>query len=211
MNIVYQVCSSFMRNIFSVLYRTTWHGLENLPKEGPVIVASNHVSFFDPPLVGCSAPREFHFLARETLMGNPVSAWLLPRLNVIGVDREGGKDAGAVRQVMKSLKEGKVLVIFPEGTRSRDGSLQKAKAGIGLLACRTRAQILPARVFGAYEVYNRHRKIPKVRGRIQVVYGRCLRPDEYDPGKGADERFQVAINRIMDAIATLVVPEKRNI
>ena len=66
-------------------------------------------------------------------------------------------------------------------------------------------------MFGAYEVYNRHRKIPKVRGRIQVVYGRCLRPDEYDPGKGADERFQVAINRIMDAIATLVVPEKRNI
>ena len=55
MNIVYQVCSSFMRNIFSVLSRTTWHGLENLPKEGPVIVASNHVSFFDPPLVGCSA------------------------------------------------------------------------------------------------------------------------------------------------------------
>ena len=206
MNAIYHTCSWLTRSLFTVMYRTTWHGLGNIPMKGQVIVASNHVSFFDPPLVGCSAPRDFHYLARETLMDNPFSAWLLPRLNVIGVDREGGKDTQAVRHVLKSLKEGKAMVIFPEGTRSADGQLQQAKAGIGLLACRSRAQVLPVRVFGAHSVYSRKHKIPSARGRIKIVYGKCLQPDEFDPGKGTDERYQVAINRIMGAIADLEKP-----
>jgi 1-acyl-sn-glycerol-3-phosphate acyltransferase len=98
------------------------------------------------------------------------------------------------------------MVIFPEGTRSTDGELQQAKAGIGLLACRSRAQVLPVRVFGAHNVYSRKHKIPNARGRIKIVYGKCLQPDEFDPGKGTDERYQVAINRIMGAIKDLKKP-----
>ena len=208
MNVVYRISSTSMRHLFSILYRTTWHGLGHIPRSGPLIVASNHVSFFDPPLVGCSAPRDFSYLARATLMGNPVSAWLLPRLNVVGVDREGGKDAKAVRHVLQSLKAEKAMVIFPEGTRSKDGNLQEAKAGIGLLACRSAVPVLPVRVFGAFDVYSRHHKVPRARGRMQIVYGKPLQPADFDPGKKADERYQKAIDRILHAIGNLEVPEE---
>ena len=206
MNIVYRISSTIMRHLFSVIYRTTWYGLENIPKDGPLIVACNHVSFFDPPLIGCSAHRDFSYLARETLMGNPISAWLLPRLNVVGVDREGGKDAKAVRHVLKSLKAGRAVVIFPEGTRSHDGTLQSAKAGIGLLACRSEVPVLPVRVFGAFNAFSRYHKLPSLRGRIKVVYGRPLQPSDFDPGKKATDRYQIAIDRIMEAIARQEIP-----
>ena len=206
MNIVYRISSTIMRHFFSVIYRTTWYGLENIPNDGPLIVACNHVSFFDPPLIGCSAHRDFSYLARETLMGNPISAWLLPRLNVVGVDREGGKDAKAVRHVLKSLKDGRAVVIFPEGTRSHNGTLQSAKAGIGLLACRSGVPVLPVRVFGAFNAFSRHHKLPSQRGRIKVVYGRPLQPSDFDPGKKATDRYQIAIDRIMEAIARQEIP-----
>ena len=139
-------------------------------------------------------------------MGNPISAWLLPRLNVVGVDREGGKDAKAVRHVLKSLKAGRAVVIFPEGTRSHDGTLQSAKAGIGLLACRSGVPVLPVRVFGAFNAFSRHHKLPSQRGRIKVVYGRPLQLSDFDPGKKATDRYQIAIDRIMEAIARQEIP-----
>lgn len=209
MNPIYHFCSTLVRTVFSLLYRTSWHGLENVPRKGPLLIASNHMSFFDPPLVGCSTRRDFHYLARESLMGNAFSAWLLPRINVIPVNRESGKDARAVRQVLKALKDELGTVIFPEGTRSPDGELQEAKAGVGLLACRSKAQVLPVRIFGSFEVFSRHQKIPKLRGKIHIVYGKCLHPEDYDPGPKTENRYKVAIERIMKTIAHLEVPEEK--
>lgn len=206
MNYVYETCSLALRNLWGLLYRTEWHGLQHVPREGALLVVCNHTSFFDPPLLGAIKEREFHFLARETLLNNPVSKWLLPRLNTIPVDRDGGKDAKAVSKVLKVLSQGHAVVVYPEGTRSEDGKIQPAKAGIGLLACRSKATILPMRIFGAYDIFNRHHKAPKIRGKMDVVFGPPLAPEEYDPGRKSKNRFQEAIDRAMEAVKELEVP-----
>lgn len=206
MNLVYKTCSLALRNILGILYRTDWHGLRHIPEDGPLLVVCNHTSFFDPPLLGAVNVRDFHFLARETLLGNPVAKWLLPRLNTIPVDRDGGKDAKAVSKVLKVLSKGEAVVVYPEGTRSPDGEIHPAKAGIGLIACRSRANILPMRIVGAYDIYSRHRKIPSIRGKLDVIFGPVLNPAEYDPGRKSENRFQEAIDRAMEAVARLEVP-----
>jgi len=206
MNYVYKTCSLALRNLWGLLYRTEWHGLQYVPKEGPVLVVCNHTSFLDPPLLGAIKEREFHFLARETLLSNAVARWLLPRLNTIPVDRDGGKDAKAVSKVLKVLAKGEAVVVYPEGTRSHDGKIQPAKAGIGLLACRSKATILPMRIFGAYDIFSRHHKVPKIRGKLDVVFGPPLTPAQFDPGRKSKNRFQEAIGRAMQAVEDLEVP-----
>jgi 1-acyl-sn-glycerol-3-phosphate acyltransferase len=206
MNLVYKTCSLALRNIWGILYRTDWHGLRHIPEDGPLLVVCNHTSFFDPPLLGAVKVRDFHFLARETLLSNPVAKWLLPRLNTIPVDRDGGKDAKAVSKVLKVLSKGEAVVVYPEGTRSPDGEIHPAKAGIGLIACRSRANILPMRIVGAYDIYSRHRKIPSIRGKLDVIFGPVLTPADYDPGRKSENRFQEAIDRAMEAVARLEVP-----
>ena len=208
MNLVYKSCSLALRNLWGLLYRTEWHGIRHIPETGPLLVVCNHTSFFDPPLLGAVKTRDFHFLARETLLSNPVAKWLLPRLNTIPVDRDGGKDAKAVGKVLKALSQGEAVVVYPEGTRSPDGEIHPAKAGIGLLACRSKANILPMRIFGAYDIYNRDTKIPAIRGKLDVVFGPVLTPADFDPGRKSKNRFQEAIDRAMEAVGELQIPKQ---
>lgn len=183
---------------------------ERLIEEGPVILASNHQSYFDPPLVGICSRRDVYYLARKTLLDIPLLGKLLPRINVIPVDRDGN-DMSALKTIIRLVRAGNGVVLFPEGTRSPDGTLRRGKQGIGLIIAKTRAPVQPMRVFGAHEAF------PKGSGKISVVpitvvVGEPIRfsPEELDPAScGGDERalYQRLSDRVMEAIAALQLPD----
>lgn len=198
---LYHVARAFM-NTFG---RLEVRGLENLP-QGGFLIASNHVSFIDPPLIGCVIPREMYYFARKTLLDNAVLKRVLPYCNVIPVDRDGGGDVGAFKKVFSVLKEGHALILFPEGTRSKDGRLGKAQGGAGLIACKTRVPVVPVRVFGTGDVLPRGSAVP-TRADLAVVFGKPVFPNEFDPGKDAPDRFRTASSRIMEKIAEIRPPD----
>src|SRR4029079_12729674 len=118
------------RFLFSVLFRARAFNPERVPRNGPVILASNHASFIDPPLIGVFLSRGLCYLARESLFRYPGIGALLHSWNAVPVDRDGGGAAG-LRRILDVLQSGRGVIIFPEGTRTRDGRLQSARAGIG--------------------------------------------------------------------------------
>lgn len=201
---VYSLIYHGARMFMNSFGRVETNGLENLP-EGGFLIASNHVSFIDPPLIGCVIPREMYFFARKTLLDNPVLKRVLPYCNVIPVDRDGGGDVGAFKKVFTVLREGHALILFPEGTRSKDGRLGKAQGGAGLIACKTRVPVVPARVFGTGDVLPRGSAIP-ARADLAVVFGKPIYPEEFDPGKNDPDRFREASRRFMARIAELRPP-----
>jgi len=123
-------------------------GREHIPKSGGLIVASNHVSYFDPPLVGTAAVRELHFLAKEELFRPPVFGSLIRAYNAIPI-RRGVADLSGLAKAIEVLRSGKALIVFPEGTRSRDGQLRSARPGVGMLAVGTDALIVPCSITGS--------------------------------------------------------------
>lgn len=183
---------------------------ERMIEEGPLILACNHQSYFDPPLAGICSRRGVYYLARKTLLELPFLGKLLPRINVIPVDRDGN-DMSALKAVIRTVKAGHGVVLFPEGTRSPDGRLQSAKAGIGLVIAKTRAPVQPMRIFGSHEAF------PKGSVRISlkpitVVVGEPIRfsPGELDAANhGGDDRvlYQHLSDRVMEAIGSLAPPE----
>lgn len=123
-------------------------GREHVPRSGGVIVASNHVSYWDPPLVGAAANRELHFLAKEELFRTPVLGPLIRVFNAIPI-RRGVADLSGLTKAMDVLRAGDALIVFPEGTRNRSGTLQAARPGIGMLAVSTDALVVPACIVGS--------------------------------------------------------------
>ena len=123
--------------VYDALFRGEVNGLENLPKSGGFLIASNHASHLDPPLVGAHITQQVCFFARKTLWKPGFASWWLDAVGTIPVDRDGGSDVQAIKRVLRAIAQDKVIILFPEGTRSPDGRLQTAKAGVGMMACRT--------------------------------------------------------------------------
>src|SRR5213076_3309784 len=137
---------------------------------GPVILAANHQSFADPPLVGSVSDRAVYFLARRSLLKGWFMGWILPKLNVIPVDSETGRDRTALKALIRILRAGQGTLVFPEGQRSPDGKLQPAQPGLGLVIAKTLAPVVPMRIFGAHEAWPRGSK--KIRFHpITIVVG----------------------------------------
>ncbi|HEY1849277.1 MAG TPA: lysophospholipid acyltransferase family protein [Opitutaceae bacterium] len=202
MDPVYGFFYGMCRLAHQMLFRGDSYGLSNLPPKGGYIVAANHASLLDPPIVGQFLPRQVSFFARKTLWKPGFASWWLTAVGTIPVDRDGGASLDAVKRVLQALAQGKVVIVFPEGTRSANGELQAAKPGVGLLACKARVPVVPARVFGSFEAFGRdsrvHLGIP-----VSVCYGKPVLPSEYDrPGDGK-ERYARTAARIMDAIARI--------
>jgi 1-acyl-sn-glycerol-3-phosphate acyltransferase len=210
MTFTYYLCYTLSKIIARLFFSLRVVHPELMIEEGPLIVASNHQSFVDPPLVGICSKRDLYYLARKTLLNIPLLGKLLPHINVIPVDRDGN-DMSALKTIIRLIRSGKGVVLFPEGTRSPDGSLQRGKQGIGLIIAKSKAPVQPVRVFGAFEAF------PKGSGKISatpltVVIGEPLRftPEELDPAScGGDERalYQKLSDRVMAAIAGLQPPE----
>lgn len=161
------------RVIFRCYFRWRVFNPERVPQTGGVVLASNHASYLDPPLVGAGLRRPIAYLARATLFNFAPMAWLLRNWNVVPVDRDGGSGAG-LRVILDRLHAGSAIILFPEGTRTRDGKLQVARSGIGLIVIKSEEPVVPVRVFGTYEAYGRHMPVPLPR-RMMVKYGEPLR------------------------------------
>ncbi|KKK37580.1 acyl-phosphate glycerol 3-phosphate acyltransferase [Mesobacillus campisalis] len=191
---VYDFAKSVVYGVFKPLYRVEATGRENIPAEGGVLLCSNHIDNFDPILVGMMAPRPVYFMAKEELFKVPVLGKLVPHLNAFPVKR-GMSDREALRKGLAILKEGKVLGLFPEGTRSKTGELGKGLAGAGFFALRTDAQIVPCAVIGPYKPFRK----------VRVVYGKPIDFTGLRQGKGSAEQ---ATELIMSEIRKLMESSK---
>ena len=168
-------------------YRVRHSGLHNIPVEGGVLVVSNHQSHFDPPLVGIGCPRRMNYVARDTLFRFAPFGRLLSSVDSIPIDREG-IGLGGIKESLKRLKRGEMVLIFPEGTRSPDGEIHPFRPGFTALAVRSKAALLPVAIEGAFQAWPRWKKFPGL-GRIRVHFGEPILPGEF---AGRDERDLLA-------------------
>src|SRR5829696_2307807 len=172
MNPIYFLGWCFFRAVYKFYFGWRVYNPERVPVKGPVILASNHASYLDPPLVGAGLRRDINYLARESLFRFPVMGWVLRQWNSVPVDREGGGARG-LKAILERLLAGGAIILFPEGTRTRNGALQPARSGIGLTVIKSLAPVVPVRVFGTYEAYGPHVRFPHPK-RVMVKYGQPL-------------------------------------
>jgi 1-acyl-sn-glycerol-3-phosphate acyltransferase len=177
MSLFYWITRSLFKLLFFICYRHRVIGLENVPK-GAAIIAPNHVSFYDPPLVAVSMPEEVYFLAKEALFKSRVLGFFLRSLNTYPV-RGSASDLASFKILCQLLNEGKKVTVFPEGVRSKSGELLPLQQGVAMLAMRCQCPIVPTYIKGAYEVYPRFRKFPRLWGRTVCIFGKPLYPQEY--------------------------------
>jgi 1-acyl-sn-glycerol-3-phosphate acyltransferase len=195
--LVWTVFGSAFRSFFGLRV----DGREHLVTEGPVLVASNHQSFLDPPLLGCLYDTPMFFLARKSLFRGICNS-LFRQCNALPVDQDK-PDMASLKTIIRLLKEGHRVAIFPEGSRTFDGSLGEAAPGVGLVAVKSGAVIQPMRIRGAFEALPRGDSRLRL-SRISVAIGPVIRltPDELKQISGKDGYDQLA-KRIMAAIAAL--------
>jgi 1-acyl-sn-glycerol-3-phosphate acyltransferase len=159
---------------FKIVYRIRLSGLENVPATGPVIFISNHQTHFDPCLVGLVATdRPFRAMARLSLFENPVLAWIMRGIGAIELERGKG-DAGAMKAALAELEAGRTVMLFPEGTRTRDGAIGPFQRGVTLLIKKSGATVVPVAIEGAFDVWPIGRKLPLLCGRISVRAGQTI-------------------------------------
>jgi 1-acyl-sn-glycerol-3-phosphate acyltransferase len=175
--LLYRFLQRLLQLVGVVLYRVRYSGVNNIPASGGVLVVSNHQSHLDPLLIGVGCPRMLNFVARDTLFHVRWFGSLLKALGAIPIDREGTGING-IKASLKCLKHGGMVLIFPEGTRSKDGKIAAFKPGFAVLAIRTHAAILPMAVEGAFHAWPRWRPFPGL-GTIHVHYGEPLMPADY--------------------------------
>ena len=180
-----------------LLHRIKIEGRENVPDDACLIVG-NHASFLDPTTIGWAVAREIFYLGRKDLFKPPVLSWLLPMCNVLPVDRDSA-DISGMRTIIKKLKSGSSVLVFPEGTRTADGELQPAEPGAGLLAVKAGVRVLPTRVFGTFDALSRKAKSYSMHP-LRVVVGKPYWPT-IPPGGKPD--YQAIADEMMAKIAEL--------
>lgn len=157
--------------MFLALYRCKSEGQENIPVNSGVIIAPNHMSFFDPPLTGCFMKKDLYFMAKQELFSVPILGFLIKRTNAFPVKR-GMQDMSAFRNAFTLLENQKALLMFPEGTRSKDGKLGKARAGAGMVACNAQVPVIPVKIINT----NNMKRFKQ----IKIKYGKpVFPPKEY--------------------------------
>jgi len=177
MRIFYWLSCSLFRGFFCLLYRHKVYGLENLP-QGGAIIAPNHASYYDPPIIGGSCPGEAHFFARDTLFQKPLLRILIRNLNAHPISGTS-QDIRSIKLALQLLSEGKKVVIFPEGIRSADESLGTIKPGIGMLALRCECPIIPVYIHGTFSIWPRSERFPKLWGKTACVFGTPVFPKTF--------------------------------
>ena len=172
MNLSYRIGWLMFRALYAVFFRWRVFNAERVPVTGGVILAANHASFIDPPIVGSALHRPINYLARETLFRYPGVGALLRSWNAVPVNRDGGGAAG-LKAILDRLLAGGGIILFPEGTRTLDGKLQPARSGVGLTVIKSVAPVVPVRVFGSFEAYGKQVTIPRP-VRVMVKFGKPM-------------------------------------
>ena len=189
---------------FSLFFRLRVTGRERIPLSDPVLVASNHLSHFDPPLIGSVFPRPLHYLAKAELFEKPLLGPLIRGLGACPVSREDSQKAGTVlKLLLRFLEEGKSLLLFPEGTRSPDGTLQPLEGGISFLSVKARVPVVPAWITGTYEAFPRGASFPRFVP-LEVRFGAPLRPEAFlEAGLSEREARAALLQELASSLRTL--------
>jgi 1-acyl-sn-glycerol-3-phosphate acyltransferase len=196
----YNFWKHLIRSCSVPYFRIRYTGVNNVPREGGVLAVSNHQSHLDPPLVGAGCPRRMNYLARETLFRPAVFGRFIYSVGAIPLDREGVGLSG-IKESLKRLKRGEMLLLFPEGTRTPDGEIHTFKPGFTTLAVRSKAAILPIAIEGAYRAWPKKAHFPRPRA-VNVHFGPPIVPQEYET---IDERALVELveSRVRECHAEL--------
>ncbi len=209
MKFTYWLGYSFFKLTAKLLFRYRVIGRENLDVSGGCLIAANHASFLDPPMVGIAYDDAITYLGRKTLMNSSVGKWLLPRWNTIPIDQER-PEISSLRKVIQVLKDGGRLLIFPEGQRTWDGQLGPGQPGVGLIVMKSRVPVLPVRLFGTYEALPRGSSRLS-RSPITLVVGEPIDMNAFieESGlKGKELNARIS-EKIMEEIAALKLPEEK--
>jgi 1-acyl-sn-glycerol-3-phosphate acyltransferase len=158
--------------------RVRCEGRMNMPMEGRVLVCSNHQSSLDPPLIGMALDRRLNFLAKQSLFKIPLFKYLIRYLDAIPIDREGASLSG-IKETLRRLKQDEAVLIFPEGTRSRDGKLNPLKTGFVAVARRSKAPLVPVAIDGAYQCWPPSRSFPWPHP-VAIVVGKPIVAEEFE-------------------------------
>ena len=197
---IYWFCHTGSRLVGRLLFRHRTLLRELLPETGGALIVANHVSYLDPSVVGAAFRQPIYYLARKSLFKGFLG-WLLPRIQVLPVD-QGRGDLASMKRILNLLKAGHRVLIFPEGTRSTDGSLQAAEAGIGFILAKCDVPVVPVRIFGAFECFPRGTKWPRP-GRITIVPGPPVAFADLPEELTSRERYQACADRVMEALAEI--------
>lgn len=187
---LYTFGKALVKTALSPLYRFEVTGTEKFPDQGGILLCSNHIHALDPPVVGMTSPRTVHFMAKEELFKVPVLGRILPQVNAFPVKR-GMSDREALRSALRILKNGDVVGLFPEGTRSTDGVLKKGLSGAGFFALRGDADVMPCAIIGPYKPFRK----------VKVVYGEPVLMAPYRERKASAEEVTSVI---MESIQKLL-------
>jgi 1-acyl-sn-glycerol-3-phosphate acyltransferase len=187
--------------VMRLLFRLESRGAEHVPRQGAVLLVSNHSSHLDSPVVGGAAPRPLSFLAKEELFRIPLFGALIRGLNARPLRRDGA-DPTALRAALRLLGEGRALLVFPEGTRGEEGILRPPKAGAGMLAVLSGAPVVPVYVSGSGHAWPRSRRLPRPGRKIVVRFGPPVTFERAE-GRERKERYEAASRAMMDAIRRL--------
>ncbi|ALC90101.1 acyl-phosphate glycerol 3-phosphate acyltransferase [Bacillus sp. FJAT-18017] len=190
----YDFAKNVVKLALKPVYRYEIIGQENVPKDGGVLLCSNHIENFDPLLVGITTKRPVHFMAKEEIFKVPVLKNVVLMCNAFPVKR-GMSDREALRKGLNVLKEGKVLGLFPEGTRSKTGELGKGLAGAGFFALRSSAHVVPCAIIGPYKAFSK----------LKVVYGKPIDMEKVRMEKASAD---VVTELIMSEIRKLIDEHK---
>lgn len=204
MKTIYWLGYTFFRSAGKAFYNLRLINEEKLVKEGGVMMAANHESFLDPPLIGISHPENVTYLARKTLFRG-IGKWLYTKWDAIPIDQEN-PDMTGLKRIIKALKIGKKVVMFPEGERTLTGNLNPALPGVGLIVAKSQCTVQPMRIFGAREA------LPRGSGKmnmaeIVVVVGDPLYFNKETLAQyRGKEGYQAIADKVMKAIAALKDP-----
>lgn len=196
----YGLAKSVVRTLNSIVFCARYSGCRNVPRHGAALLVSNHQSHLDPPLIGAGCPRQMSYLARRTLFRFRPFGWLLKSVGGIPIDRDGSP-LGGIRATLQALERGEVVLVFPEGTRTRDGEIGVFKPGLALVARRAKVPIIPAAIEGAYQAWPRDAAFPRP-GTVHVHYGKPISLEEIAPCS-EQELAALVQKRVSECLALL--------
>jgi 1-acyl-sn-glycerol-3-phosphate acyltransferase len=206
--VLYRFLQFWLQVAFTLIFRLRVIGRENVPCTGGALVASNHQSYLDPMLMGASVQRPLYIMARKSLFQQFfLFTWLIRNSNAFPVERDRG-DIGAVRETMRHLREGRLVLTFPESTRTYTGRIGELKRGLFVISGRANVPVVPAVIDGAFESWPRTRLLPRP-AKLTVAFGKPLLPSDF--GGDADAMAQ-ACHRALEELqerVRLTVAERR--
>jgi 1-acyl-sn-glycerol-3-phosphate acyltransferase len=198
---LYTLFQLFYRLFFRFYFRWKVYGLENIPSKGGAILAVNHSSAADPPLGGTALKRKIWYLGRSSLAKNRLVDFILLAQHLIPIKR-GLPDVKAIKRIITMISDGEIVLMFPEGTRSFDGSLGEGREGIGMFVSHAHADVIPCYISGAWRALPKGAIFPRPR-KIRVAYGPLIKHEEFEGLPENREGFKRISGKIMERLAEL--------